>query len=349
MAHEDIPDQDPKASELPDEQQQAEAANDAILRNLASLMGQEETAKEAFRSNAKTLDNSDTTTDKDQSSDVQNARVGHQPAHVQDQENDASTAAELRRSQRLQKSSSITPESSSDQEIEVVFDEDCNPAEKSTEPGAHDTAGAKLVEHDTQQSAKDDSNTGWKFFLPALSGLELTSVAVLLVTLLCAALMFASSINEAITSFRKAAPLEHTTPPHSISGQLLKLTGIRCHWRDRDEHDRVQEGSRILPVIQIESGKGTGTLQIIFQDEIGRVRGDTHIFRLSSGTLPHSTDGTLINALGTSGMTNEIQFTDHRLAVGAENNEYWTVSFKESADEQNWKLIGKYRLPKDRL
>ena len=34
---------------------------------------------------------------------------------------------------------------------------------------------------------------------------------------------------------------------------------------------------------------------------------------------------------------------------GSLNKEYWTITIKESADEENWILTGKFRMPANRL
>ena len=341
MAIEDTPNQGSGSSRLPDKDQPGAPENDAILRNLASLMGRDERDKEAFGSNTPPLAESNKPVLPDHEQDDRRSSAENQSRDL-GKSTDASSAAEIRRVQRLhKKSSSNDPRISPDQEIDVIFEEDDHQEDQSTVAKEENSQDTVHAEGEQSQSAGKNS---WRNF----SVVELTSLAVLLAALLCAAIMVAVSVKTAIADFSQSVQATHPTPPQSISGELVQLSGIQCYWRDRNKNDRAQEDSRILPVIRIESGKGTGALQIIFQDEFGKVRGDTHIFRLDPDTLQQSHAGISITALGTSGMTSEIQFTDHRLEVGSEANEYWTVIFKESADEENWVLIGKYRLPSDR-
>ncbi len=316
MAQEDTPNQVSGNSQSPIDDPPVDV-DDAVLRNLSELMSNEE---------------------------MQKASAQQRTSHDFAKEQNSSVAAELRRSKRLK-----GPSPPGESELEVIFDEDAGPEDPQTPNETECTSGADNDPPPALDPPTPQMEATAHWIKNKFSLLELSAFATLIAALLCATLIMGGTIMEGIAFFRKAAPPEYSPPPNVVSGQLVELSGIRSHWRDRREDDRVQEGSHILPVIRIESGKGTGSLQIIFRDEYGRIQGDTHTFSMAPNLGKQEGNVVEINALCTSGIANELQFTDYRLAAESNMNECWTVSFLESLDGEKWELIGKYKLAPDRL
>ena len=212
-----------------------------------------------------------------------------------------------------------------------------------------------IFDEDSNQSpatiSKIDSPSPQKRFLLNLSPVEFTAITLIFIVGVVTAVMLTGAINAALREFNQTREPAHRVPSESLAGELLQLSGIECYWRDRNENDRVQETSNILPLVTIKSATATGpgSLQILFHDELGKLRGDTHIFRIKTEGSNPPVANSPITALGTEGLLNEIQFTAYQLEDGPVRNEYWTVTFKESSDEEHWILIGNFRMPANRL
>ncbi len=350
MADPENPNFTPETTASSKRQNPEKPTNDAILRNLAELMGQEEAKKRLFKAPQNPLEDTETEGfSKDES------QPGSSPDLPEPQKpsisGSASDAARMRRQHRSANKDHSKEAPVSGEELDVIFEEDNN---LSDSPVAElNEAPATVSEADTPSDilppADPPDPRKRKSFLGKLAPIEFSAIAVISITLIVAAVMLARSIGNARAEFQQTDNPPHHTPPESLTGTLLQLSGIQCYWRERNENDRVQETSLILPVISIKSGTGTGSLQIIFRDELGKVRGDTHIYRIKDSEPDSPTTSTAITTLGTEGLLNEIQFTDYRMQEGSLKKEYWTITFKESADEENWILIDKFRMPASRL
>jgi hypothetical protein len=311
---------------------------DAILRNLASLMRQKSDDRSGFKSMESELSEMEEVVFSGHEEIHDDGKIEQQEPHEK-KTKDASAAAELRRAKRLQKSS-YESTALEDSEIDVIFDED-NPGESpSVGVENEDALTAELSGDDSSDGQPPSNEASGNFILRRFTMLELAAVSLLLIVILCAAFMFSNPVRKTFMAYRQAAQPQLSVPPLSITGQFVQLEGVHSFWRNRNQDDRVQEGSRILPVISIDSAKGTGALQVTFRDEIGRIRGDIHVYRIESGAS--------IYALGTSGMGSEVQFADHRLDAQLHSHECWTTTIKERVGEEDWVLIGKYRLSPDR-
>lgn len=316
-------------SSKPDSAEQVQSPppeDDAILRNLEALIGNDLQNKGNFKA-APPLAESDNEL---QVADNEEINTSAEKPEVRDVHH----AAQLRRSTRLL--DNTTSEHHSENEIDVIFDEETDASEQSTiaiteNPSSDDSPPPHQPDEDgAQQSMAARS----------LSTFELCGICFLFMALAGLGIIFAMKISSLVNDYRQSATATLTTVPETATGKLLKLEGIQFYWRDANSNDRVQEGSNILPVIQIESIKGTGALQIIFRDELGKIRGDSHIQEITSVGK--------FSAHGTSGMANDVEFTDHKLETGLESNEYWTATINESSDQINWAQIGQYRLTAER-
>ena len=345
MADPENPTPPPEATAPSPRQDPENPTDDAILRNLAELMRPEETKKELFKSQQNQLED----TGNEGSSENQSQTTTITDIPEPNQPNIPGTAADAARMRRKHRSSNENMVS--EEEIDVIFEEDNNQSDSST--ARHNQDSAPFSEADTSSGILPPEDPAdphrQKSFLGTLSPIELTSITVVFIVLIVATVMVALSIGGALEEFQQTDHPTHRTPPESLSGKLLQLSGIQCYWRERNEDDRVQETSLILPVISIKSATGTGSLQILFHDELGKVRGDSHIYRIKASEPNSPTTNTPITALGTEGLLNEIQFIDYKMQEGSLNKEYWTITIKESADEENWILTGKFRMPANRL
>ena len=302
------------------------AEDDAILRNLQALMGNDNQNKGDFKDPPPLVK-------KDNELHVaDNEEINDSAQQLDDR--DVHHAAELRRSKRLQDDS--TRDHQSQNEIDVIFDEETHTQEHSIialedDPSTDDSSTPRQLETDaaTQSTANR-----------SLTAFELCGISLLFTVLAGLGIIFAMKISSLVNHYRESALSTLATVPEAASGKLLRLEGMQSYWRDITPNERVQEGSNILPVITIGSIKGTGVLQIIFRDELGKIRGDSHIHEITSAGK--------FSAHGTSGMANDVEFTDHKLENGLESNEYWTATINESRDKINWTQIGQYRLTAER-
>ena len=333
MTTEDTHTPESKPQDSPEEIQSTPPQDDAILRNLESLMGGEKDKRDDFNTKNGPLHSRDSMDEanKEAVSPVSRpAKKGRNVLH----------AAEQRRSRRL-KERSPAHRSQTDGEIDVVFDEDTvtNQGTKSTSLSNLPTGDEMPPEIRPEEPPPTDEQT----LPPARSGftvLELSFTGLLFAALLGVGVMFAMSINHLLNKYDQASLKVLDVVPDSARGELLQLEGIHSYWRDSGPNDRVQQGSRILPVISIDSINGKGSIQVIFRDDLGRIRGDSHVHPITSGES--------FSAHGTSGMTSEVEFSDYKLEIGIEANEYWTATIKESTDRENWAQIGQYRLSAER-
>ena len=338
MTAEDTSEKGSEASEGAGNSDLPPPQEDPILRNLASLMRQKSDDRSGFKSMGSELPEMEEAVLSEHEEIHNDGKTEKQGPH-EEKTKDASAAAELRRAKRLQKNSHDSA-ASEDSEIDVIFDEDNPAGSPSFGVEGDDSQVAELSGGDSSDGQLPANGASGIFILRRFTMVELVAVSLLFIVLLCAAFIFSKPVRKAFVAYRQAAKPQLSAPPQSITGQFVQLEGVNTFWRNRNQDDRVQEGSRILPVISIDSVKGTGALQIIFRDEIGRMRGDSHVYRIESGTS--------IYALGTSGMGSEVQFADHRLDAQRHSHEYWTTTIKESAGEEDWVLIGKFRLSSDR-
>jgi len=300
--------------------------DDAILRNLEALIGNDHQNRGRFQAATPLAEHVNELHDADnedinESTDLPENRDVHH-------------AAELRRSKRLQNAS--TSEHESHNEIDVIFDEETDTPEHST-IGLTDVPSS---DHSSRPHQPDTASAPQRMAARSLTAFELCGIGLLFAVLAGLGIIFSIKINSLVNHYRQSAFSTLSTVPEAAAGKLLQLEGIKSYWRDTTPNDRVQEGSNILPVITIESIKGTGVIQIIFKDELGKIRGDSHIQEITSVGK--------FSAHGTSGMANEVEFTDHKLENGLESNEYWTATINESRDQINWTQIGQYRLTAER-
>jgi hypothetical protein len=337
----------PEATASSSRQNQENPTNDAILRNLTELMRQDETKKAPFNSQQNLIG----VTENEDSSEG-----GSQPALAPDIpeprqlpiSGTATDAARIRRQQRSANQDSSNENADSEEPLDVIFEEDNNKSESSA--AQLDQDHPTLSEADTSSDILPPTDPRrHKSFLGTLSPIEFASLTMIFIALIAATVMVTLSIGDAREQFQQTDHPAYRTPPESLTGTLLQLSGIQCYWRKRNKGDRVQETSLILPVISIKSATGTGSLQILFHDELGKVRGDSHIYRIKTSEPNSPTTNPPITALGTEGLLNEIQFTDYKMQEGPLKKKCWTITIKESADEENWIQTGKFRMPASRL
>ena len=316
-------------SSQPDPAEQAQnppPEDDAILRNLVALMSNEIQNKGNFKTPSPLMESNDDAHDTDNESFNDSA--------TQQNERDINHADKLRRSKRLRVGSINEPQS--ENEIEVIFDEEADASDHSTNGLADNPSSDESSMLDQPDKDAPPQSIGTR----SLTAFELCGIFFLFTMLAGFGIIFAMKIISLVNDYRQSAFSTLATVPEAASGKILQLKGIEFFWREKTPNDRVQEGSNILPVITINSIKGNGTIQIIFKDELGKIRGDTHIHEITStGNF---------SAHGTSGIANEIEFTEHKMETGLESNQYWTATINESNDQINWTQIGKYRLTAER-
>jgi len=161
-----------------------------------------------------------------------------------------------------------------------------------------------------------------------------------------ALIMLSNTVSGTLKTAREAIKPIAESVPKSLEGELISLAGIECYWRDRQDADRVDEHSAILPVVEIASGSGSGKLQILFLDSNREIRGDAHTFDLAGGQF--SPGGLSAIALSTEGLANEVQFAAYRSDEESAGDDRWTVSVLESADGENWVELLEFEIPAER-
>ena len=199
---------------------------------------------------------------------------------------------------------------------------------------------------DDEGEAAGDAS-GRKFKLPAYKPLEWAGIAAVLVACFAALLMLARTVTSTLDAARAGEDATETAIPSKIGGELVQIAGVKAYWRDRRESNRARKGSEILPVIEIASGSGSGYLQILVKDEADEIRGDGHTFRVSGGQF--APGGSSVVAVATDGLSNEVQFAAYRDDFDGGEDDYWTVTFRESADgNPPWADLARCYLPADR-
>ncbi|MCH2059172.1 MAG: hypothetical protein MK183_00970 [Verrucomicrobiales bacterium] len=333
MTTEDTHSPESKPQESPEAVDPDPPQDDAILRNLASLMGGEKEKRDDFKTKSSPLHSPDSL------DNAHEEAVSPAPSTAE-KGRDVLHAAEQRRSKRL-KERATGDRSQTDGEIDVVFDED-SVTNQGTEAAklSNLPSGEAMPAGIRPEESLPPDEANLPPTRPGFTAIELGFTGLLGATLIGLGLMFAMSISQLLNKYDQASLKILDVVPDSAQGELLQLEGIQSYWRDAGPNDRVQEGSRILPVISIDSINGKGAIQVIFRDDLGRIRGDSHVHAITSGKS--------FSAHGTSGMTSEVDFSDYKLEIGLEANEYWTATIKESTDQENWAQIGQYRLSAER-
>lgn len=225
--------------------------------------------------------------------------------------------------------------------------DDIAPLELETPPTI--SAGETLSDDDAAAEGENSDMAEKKktLRLPSFKPLELVGIAAVLAVCLGALIMLSNTVNGTLKVARESLKPVAESVPGSIEGELISLAGIECYWRNRQDTDRVDENSTILPVVEIASGSGEGKLQILFLDPDGKIRGDAHTFGLAGGEF--SPGGASTIALSTEGLANEVQFAAYRASGENAADERWTASIRESPDGVDWVELLEFEIPAERL
>jgi hypothetical protein len=238
----------------------------------------------------------------------------------------------------------------------ATSDDDIAPLELATPPELEDDEeGAGDTDEDEQADAPDEvlggaseegagKKSGLK--LPSFRPLELAGIAAVMIVCLGALVMLSNTVSGMLKPAREAAKQTEKSVPSKVEGEKLSLTGIECYWRNRNELDRVDRFSTILPIVKIASGNGNGQMQIRFRDPEGKMRGDAHTFKLDGSSF--SPGGASAEALSTEGLSNEVQFAAYRSGDEGAENDRWTAEILESVDGINWTEIVAFEVPVER-
>ncbi|MEM9480659.1 MAG: hypothetical protein AAGA58_13475 [Verrucomicrobiota bacterium] len=171
--------------------------------------------------------------------------------------------------------------------------------------------------------------------------LEWASLAFVGLFFIVGAIAMQNAYSNAFTKSEEIKPDDK--PPKTVEGELLTLEITDTYWRDRRQGDPGRPEFKILPALEakVTSGGQSAFVHALFRDEFGAIQGDAVAFKVEGGTFRQN-GSPAATFLGSGGFTNRVFFAEY---VEFETIERWTVTIKESADNQTWNQIAHFKLP----
>ncbi|MFT5854466.1 MAG: hypothetical protein ACI8XO_001710 [Verrucomicrobiales bacterium] len=198
-----------------------------------------------------------------------------------------------------------------------------------------DDVGSKV-----SQAAKSGSSFGGlKGFVGQLQPLEMACLTVIFISCLGGAFLF-NSWSKAGIPPRQIDPKPAEHAPDSIDGAIAKIGKLEAYWRPKSETDSPKITSDFLPVLNLTlDSSSKGYLLAIFRNAEGDLV-DTADQKIEGGKFVTTgkSSGTMT---ATSGLPNDYALATYRV----ENKWRWSVTLRESADQQEWTDLAVFYFP----
>ena len=220
------------------------------------------------------------------------------------------------------------------------------------EPMAWESSKTKVdrgeVYHDGESGGKAPIGSclsgvvnGLKAAWGRLNVFEMASVAAFVIVALLGLFFFRSLVHSGpVVDALEDTSLAVVDLP--AKGSLLTLNSIEAVWRDPLPGETVRPGAKIGPVVNIALGGGIGYLRVLFRDEVGKIRGDSLVEKVTSGRVAGGATYTGVCSEGYATSMRLIECLAGRL-------EPWTVQIYESKDYDmsinEWTLIAMFDMP----
>ncbi|MEM0896815.1 MAG: hypothetical protein AAGJ79_07995 [Verrucomicrobiota bacterium] len=252
------------------------------------------------------------------------------PAHEQEEAISPETASSL---PSLESNQETAPEPEPTPELEAAPESAPKEEPESTIPPRRTSTGEV-------QSGRSAVLGAFRRHLPS-GPLEWASFAFVGAFFLLGAFLMQQASSKAFSESNEQLP-DHR-PPGEVEGDLVTLEISDTFWRDRRKGDPGRPEFKILPALEtrIVSGGQSAFIQAIFRDEFGSIQGDAVAFKVEGGKFKQSGSNTA-TFLGSGGFTNRIFFAEY---FEFETIERWTVTLRESADNESWNEIAYFKLP----